>query len=567
MSTVTELPTPPQHPTTQDSVPPLHSATQRYVPTRRVRAPRCRADERTRWIASRIVAALGAAALISALPTPLRGLMHGLFGGGGVVGPITATASIVFWSLGLLLTARGLRHGHKLAWVLTLAFLGVALSLHLAHHNDAVETGLLCLGAAWLVLRKRAFSVRVSSAATARALAMVGGVAGLVLLRSPAVPLGFGSGVVATSLLGLALVVLVGALWALLSPRAVEQLSDLERRLERDRARQIVKTHGRGTLDYFALRDDKRWFFHAHSVVAYAVRFGVCLVSPDPIGPVCERREVWAAFTEYARSHGWSVSVLGASGDWIDLYRAFGLHPVYLGDEAVVDCSTFSLEGRAMRGLRQACNRVDRAGYTVTFHDPTQLDEEARRELLELAAVSRASAVERGFSMTLSRLFDAEDTGLLLSVTRDSQGRARAFVQWMPAPGIEGWSLDVMRYDTGPEVPNGLMDHLIVQTIRHLRTRGEVGLGLNFAVIRTLVATEPSTSVGRLGQSLLHALSGRSDIASLCRFNQKFGPEWQPRYVVLSSLDTVACQGLMIAAAEGLSDLPVIGRFMQGVDR
>lgn len=169
--------------------------------------------------------------------------------------------------------------------------------------------------------------------------------------------------------------------------------------------------------------------------------------------------------------------------------------------------------------------------------------------------------------MTLSRLFDAEDTGLLLSITRDSQGHARAFVQWMPAPGIGGWSLDVMRYETGPEVPNGVMDHLIVQTIWHLRTRGEVGLGLNFAVIRALVATEANTPWGRLGQSLLRTLSGRSDIASLCRFNQKFGPDWQPRYVVLSSLDTVACQGLVIAAAEGLSDLPVIGQFMRGIDR
>lgn len=552
-------------------------------------APRVQGTERARWIASRIVACVGLAALFSVLPTPLRGLMHGPFGGGGVVGPITSTTSIVFWSLGLLLTARGLRHGHLLAWALTLAFAALTVSLHLARHNDPVEAILLGLGAVALVLHREAFRVQVSKRATTRSLALfgvvlvLGAVARVTRHHLPVnpdvgapdaphriaayAPMGFGGGVLPATLLGTALVLLACILWVFLSPLTSPRLTDLEHSREREQARRIVASHGRGTLDYFALRDDKRWFFYAHSLVSYAVRFGVCLVSPDPVGPVEERREVWTAFMEHARTNGWSVSILGASAEWTELYRSFGLHPVYLGDEAVVRCSTFSLEGRPMRGLRQACSRVDRAGYTVSFHDPTEVDAATRAELLQLATISRAGAVERGFSMTLSRLFDDADTGLLLSISRDPAGRARAFVQWTPAPGINGWSLDVMRYDTGPEAPNGVMDHLIVATIRHLSARGEDGLGLNFAVLRTLMATQASTPLGRSAQRLLHVVSGRTQIASLAHFNQKFEPQWQPRYVVLGSLDTVACQGLVIAAAEGLSDLPVIGRFMKGLDR
>ncbi len=52
-----------------------------------------------------------------------------------------------------------------------------------------------------------------------------------------------------------------------------------------DRARAIIETHGGDTLDYFALRDDKSWFFTGESLVAYSVINGVMLVSPDPIGP------------------------------------------------------------------------------------------------------------------------------------------------------------------------------------------------------------------------------------------------------------------------------------------
>ena len=32
---------------------------------------------------------------------------------------------------------------------------------------------------------------------------------------------------------------------------------------------------------------------------------------------------------------------------------------------------SFSLAGRTMKGLRQAHNRIEKYGYTVTFHDPS----------------------------------------------------------------------------------------------------------------------------------------------------------------------------------------------------
>ncbi len=70
------------------------------------------------------------------------------------------------------------------------------------------------------------------------------------------------------------------------------------------RAREIVRRHGRGTLDYFALRDDKQFFFFRDSLVAYAVYGGVALISPDPIGPIAERSEVFSAYRAYAEGRG-----------------------------------------------------------------------------------------------------------------------------------------------------------------------------------------------------------------------------------------------------------------------
>src|SRR5207245_1565814 len=125
------------------------------------------------------------------------------------------------------------------------------------------------------------------------------------------------------------------------------------------------------------------------------------------------------------------------------------------------------------------------------------------------------------FSMTLGRAFDPADEGLLLAVVHGpcetkpgpagpgghqpgpagpgghqpgpagpgghQQGPVVAFIQYVPAPGIDGYSLDLMRRDDG-EHPNGLMDFAIVATIRQLPGLGRHGLGLNFATMRAVLA-------------------------------------------------------------------------------
>jgi lysyl-tRNA synthetase class 2 len=377
----------------------------------------------------------------------------------------------------------------------------------------------------------------------------------------PGLPLP-GSKLVDPALIALGLTLLVGLGWLWLSPRLPEKRTAAEHLEERERARAVVSAHGGDTLAYFALRDDKDWMFSGDSVVAYAVRNGVCLVSPDPIGPGAEREQVWDDFTAFAERHGWSLAVVGASAPWLPFYREVGLRSVYLGDEAILDCTMFTLEGRAMKSLRGAHNRLTKAGCTVTFVDPSSLPPSLAGSLAELAGDSRHGDAERGFSMTLSRLFDPADTGLLMTVALDVDGRPLGFIQWVPSSDIEGWSLDVMRRSGDPDTPNGVTDFMVIATAEYLRERGERGLGLNFAILRAILADETPSKVTTLAQNALHRLSEQAQIESLWKFNEKYRPDWRPRYVLLDAVEHAAVQGLTIAEAEGLDEIPVIGRFM-----
>lgn len=490
-------------------------------------------------------------------------------------GHVATRASLLLTAILLLVVARGLRRGHRLAWAGTIGLLGLAALLHLAHPYGVPPAVLVGAGAIWLVTKRRAFPVLPSRSELLRGVLIVmvgvltiGAIVGLLALLAGTTPADRAQVRSAARLVSIVLagVFVVVLLWSLTSPRRRRLGPGRTAHLaDRERARAVVRRHGGGTLDYFALRDDKEWFFVADTIVAYAVRSGVCLVSPDPIGPPEQRAQAWAEFRDFATGYGWSLAVIGASAAWVPVYEASGLRAVYLGDEAIVDCASFSLEGRERKSLRQTINRVVNCGYVTTFHTPDQGEADVRAQIGQIAAESRRRTVESGFSMTLSRLFDPHDDDLLLSVTRTAVGRVDAFCQWAPATAAHGWSLDVMRRRLDvPDLPNGLMDFTVARTIQEVARRGGQGLGLNFAVMREVLEGRRDSRWDPLLRPVLQRLSEQTQISSLANYNEKFDPAWVPRYIVLDAAEFVATQALAMAGAEGVTELPVVGRFLGG---
>jgi lysyl-tRNA synthetase, class II len=273
---------------------------------------------------------------------------------------------------------------------------------------------------------------------------------------------------------------------------------------------------------------------------------------------------VWSAFWHFADSAGWVISVMAGSEEWLPLYRAKGMHDIYIGDEAVVDVQRFSLAGGDMKGLRQARNRIANHGYTASFHDPSLLDSETMDRLAGLIPQGRRGESERGFSMMLGRIFDPRDEGLLLCVVTGPDGQPAAMCHLVPARHIHGYSLDVIRRDLGKH-PNGLIDFALVSTIEHLRESGCRGLSLYFAGLRSVLDGERGDSaIHRVEQWMVKKMSTFLPIETLVRFNAKYGPEWLPRYLVYDSAEYLVPALLAILRTESLEEVPAIGRLIAG---
>ncbi|NBO46452.1 MAG: DUF2156 domain-containing protein, partial [Actinobacteria bacterium] len=441
------------------------------------------------------------------------------------------TLMLAFWMLSL---ARGLRRGQRPAMVVTLVLLAASVVTRIPlqpWHLDVLPLAI----AVFLWHQRQHFRATVDTARAWRRIAaalLVGLVAlvGAVMVAQvwfavyhhnlhslgDIFGLHYAELPRAERITIFSIALAVGGLigYALTTPKMPRRASDLDLA----NARAVIAEHGHDSLDYFALREDKQFFSAAGGVIAYRIIGGVCLVSPDPIGPDPVR--TWQEFRAYAEEQAWPVAVLAADEEWAHRYSSAGGVSLYLGDEAIIDVNTFSLDGRANRGLRQAVNRMHRAGYRVEFMRVADLTTETRRALLDVASKVRRGPQERGFAMTLGRVADPIDPDLLLAVCRDNEGELSGFCQFVPAPSIGGWSLDIMRRD-GRQHPNGMMDFLITETIEYVKARGSSHVSLNFALLRSLVEGEDLPMRG-IVRRLLRWLVRNVHMDSLYRFNAKF---------------------------------------------
>jgi lysyl-tRNA synthetase class 2 len=534
-----------------------------------------------RFLSVRQSAALGVAAvgieavLSAAAPSdPVRGRLIARLEPAAL--PSAAHVLAVLVGLALLVLAPKLSRGHRTAVPLAIAALGSLAVLSIVKGLDYEDAALALSLALVLVVARRAFplgsrnrpsAVLVFAAIGTWALACSAVLAGpLASDRGRSIRgavhhaighmLHFSLGpprlsgawiLLAEALIGCAAAISLLALRSLLRPAGeLSGHTDEEYRA----VRAAVERHGEDSLSPFILRPDKDFHFDGDGVLAYRLIGETAVISGDPVAPEGEAPRVLASFREHARRRGWQVAVWGASARHLDAYRMLGLRAVCAGEEAFVDPGKFTLEGRRVRKLRQSVHRIERRGWQIGVFEGRELDEALGSEIDAIEAAWRLGKQRLlGFAMGMGP-FDAEvrpDDLYLLG--RSPEGELRAVMRFVSHCGR--LSLDAMRrvHDT----PNGLNEALVCRALEVARERGVREVSLNYAGLGHL-ARERASGSGkptRVNRFVLRVLRRHFQMERLVRFNEKFFPEWRPRYLVCESRMGLPRATLRVLQAEG----------------
>lgn len=324
-----------------------------------------------------------------------------------------------------------------------------------------------------------------------------------------------------------------------------------------ERAWCLVHAYGWDTLAYFALRRDKRYFFSSdgEAVIAYAQVGGFALASGDPIGREGSIDRVIAEFRAMCRRRSWGCAFLAARASESDRYASHGLHASYLGDEAVIECGGFSLQGKRGKSMRQSVNRVARS-YRFSMFPESSASSGVVAQLNEVSRRWRGRAPERGFSMTLSQPVGVCSAEFRLCVAFDDRGVPGGFLRLVPLfGGASGMTLDMMRRDPGS--PNGMTEFLVSGAVFALRDAGIAELSMNFATMRRLFVRDVPLSPDQRALRAFVALGNPFfQIESLYEFSRRFRPRWEPRTIVVDYRRSLPVVALLYARVEGFLVFP-----------
>jgi phosphatidylglycerol lysyltransferase len=275
---------------------------------------------------------------------------------------------------------------------------------------------------------------------------------------------------------------------------------------------------------------DKRLMFSpdGSGFIMYGVRGRSWIAMGDPVVP--EGRGihdlVWQ-FRELADQHRGIPVFYQATTAHLPAYLDAGFSMAKLGEEAWVDLSKFTLEGKEGRRIRQNKAAAERTEAVLEIVPAAELDS----IMPDLKRVSDAwlrarGGGEKGFSLGFwsepyLRHYDH-------AVIRHF-GEIVAFANIWKSANNEEYSVDLMRHTPG--APPGMMDLLFISLMEQAKAEGFHWFNLGMAPLSGLPDHRLANLWSRFATLVFRYGDRFYNFSGLRSFKNKFKPDWRPRYL------------------------------------
>lgn len=296
-------------------------------------------------------------------------------------------------------------------------------------------------------------------------------------------------------------------------------------------ARIAVERYGRSAADYFKMYPDKLIFTipEVDGFIAYktANDFALALGMPVAADDEGVYEKLMSAFEQYAEQHGLKTAYYRVDERYLPFFQGRGGRSLPIGQEAVLDLGSFSLEGKKRQNLRTARNNLLKKGYRCRVAEspvPGNI-------LQQLKAVSndwlqRLGEEELVFSQGM--FLESEVVNHTVLYLEAPDGRIVAFVELIPdyCPGEA-------RYDLIRKLADeysGCLDMLMVELIEYCRGKGFRQLNMGLAPMSGIDAPKDFTE--RTIKFAYERIGRFRHYKGLRFFKEKFDPAWENKYLI-----------------------------------
>ena len=321
--------------------------------------------------------------------------------------------------------------------------------------------------------------------------------------------------------------------------------SDADRQLAKD----LVEKYGRSALDYFKVYPDKLFFLDSNrdGFVAFKLtrRFAFVLELP-----VCKDAEASARlirnFEDFCDENGFTSVYYRVPKHSLDTFKKLGKRSIPIGEEAIVDLSTYTIEGGKMKPIRNAINRLTADGHHINIYDPPI--KEGLLQKLEQVSDDWLEALHQKEIAFTQGIFDRTILKNQTIITlEDKEERVYAFLNLVPdyVPGEATY--DLIRKTA--DAPNGVLDMLLAKTLLYFRDRGYRSANIGLA---PLSGIEGANLTEKGIRYVYDNLKTFGHFKGLRKYKEKFFPAWEQRYLIYSnSYDLLQIPGALKSVSVG----------------
>jgi phosphatidylglycerol lysyltransferase len=447
-----------------------------------------------------------------------------------------STFLTMIFGFGLIVSSLNIARKKRRAFKVVLALASLSIVFHLTKGLDYEEATFSAVLVSLLLLSKNSFRVSSRAIPTARQLALRIGIGAFVAAAYSifsywrVAPRWEHLFYKSTHLMAVTFIVyLFILLYRPVKYRFRPRTND------RARATEVLTQYGRTTQDFFKIWPDKSFFFSdsGRSFVAFSVGNNFAVVLGDPAGPTEEFPGLIQKFSEYCRLNDWGLAFHQATPEVLDMFLQQGFRRFKVGDDAIVDLTAFTLEGKARKDVRTKFNQLEKTGIHVVRYD-TPIPNEVLQQLRGVSDewLRIPGRRERGFTLGLFDLDYLRSTTVLAAV--DGENRMLAFVNLVPSYKKGETTIDLMRRRT--DAPNGIMDYLFGKLFIELKKDGYQRFNMGMVPMAGFQQHETASTAERVIHQFFQRLNFVFSFSGLRAYKAKFASFWEPRYIVYRNI-------------------------------
>lgn len=284
------------------------------------------------------------------------------------------------------------------------------------------------------------------------------------------------------------------------------------------------------TQGFLALLGDKYllWNPERNAFIMFAITPQFWIAMGDPIGEAAACENLLWQFLEQADRYGAKAVFYQVSPEFLPYYLDLGLSLFKLGEEARVDLSTFSLQGKRHDAQRSARNKFSKLGYSFAILAGPAV-EQALPVLRQISGtwLSNKNTREKGFSLGF---FDEDYLRRTdVAVIKNESGQIQAFANLWQTADRKELSIDLMRYN--PDNPKGIMDFLFAELMLWAKAENYQWFSLGMAPLAGLERRPLAPLWHKIGAAIFDMGDQFYNFEGLYDYKAKFLPQWQSRYL------------------------------------